>query len=196
MEENYAIRLCQEGDLDALGALFEAHRTAVLRTAYAIVRDRDLAEDVTQQVFIQLYRSIKRYDPSRPFAPWLHRIAANVSISELRRRKRPLVPMDEAAEFTSRQPTPHQESSDAEVRRAIWDAIGGLTPEHRAVIVLRYYRGFSEAEMAVALGCRKGTVKSRLHNALKRLGALLPEHLRESAFESDVDLSTTATIGR
>ena len=67
MQEQEAIRQCQAGELEALGVLFQLHQRAVFRTAYGIVRTRDLAEDVTQQVSIKLFSSIKGYDPSRPF---------------------------------------------------------------------------------------------------------------------------------
>ena len=77
MQELEAIRQCQAGEQEALGILFELHHKSVFRTAYGITRNYDLAEDVTQQVFIELFTAIKRYDPRRPFLPWLRRIAVH-----------------------------------------------------------------------------------------------------------------------
>ena len=169
MEEQEAILQCQAGNLVALGALFELHHHSVFRTSYGIVRRHDLAEDVTQQVFIELFTAIRRYDARRPFPPWLHRIAVHRSLDELRRRKERDVPIEAAAELPSPSTTPEQAAEDSELRSAVRNALGSLEPKHRAAVVLRYYQGFSEAETAVALGCRLGTVKSRVHYALRRL---------------------------
>ena len=159
--------------MSALGVLFQLHHQAVLRTAYGIVRRLDLAEDVTQQVFIELFSSMKRYDTQRPFRPWLHRIAVNLSLNELGRRKNRHVPIESARELRSTSASPEQAAEESELRAAIRNAVGALAPKYRAAVVLRYYHGFSEAEMAVALRCRPGTVKSRLHYALRRVGEML-----------------------
>ena len=174
--EREAILQCRDGDLAGLEVLFELHRLAVLRTAYGIVGSHHLAEDVTQQVFVELFNAIRRFDPERPFAPWLYRIVVNISLKELRRRHHRSLPLDEAAaDLPSLDPLPDLMAEESEVRSSIWAAIQALSPKQRAAVVLRYYHGFSEAEMAVALGCRRGTVKSRLHSALRRLEALLRE---------------------
>ena len=172
--EREAILRCQEGDLAGLGVLFELHRLAVLRTAYGIVGSSHLAEDVTQQVFVELFTAIRRFDPERPFAPWLYRVVVNISLKELRRRDHRSLPLEEAAaDLPSLDPLPDLVAEESEIRSSIWAAIQALSPKQRAAVVLRYYHGFSEAEMAVALGCRRGTVKSRLHSALRRLELLL-----------------------
>ena len=165
--------------------LFELHRLAVLRTAYGIVGSHHLAEDVTQQVFVELFTAMRRFDPERPFVPWLYRIVVNVSLKELRRRHHRSLPLDEAAaDLPSLDPLPDLIAEESEIRKAIWAAVQSLSPKQRAAVVLRYYHGFSEAEMAVALGCRRGTVKSRLHSALRRLEPLLRERgIPESVLE-------------
>ena len=172
--EREAILRCQDGDLAGLEVLFELHRLAVLRTTYGIVGAHHLAEDVTQQVFVELFTAIRRFDLKRPFAPWLYRIVVNISLKELRRRHHRSLPLDEAAaDLPSLDPLPDLVAEESEIRRSIWTAIQALSPKQRAAVVLRYYHGFSEAEMAVALGCRRGTVKSRLHSALRQLELLL-----------------------
>ena len=174
--EREAIHRCRDGDLAGLEVLFELHRVRVLRTAYGIVGRHHLAEDVTQQVFVELFTAIRRFDPERPFAPWLYRIVVNTSMKELRRRHHRALPLDDAtADLPSLDPLPDLIAEESEVRRVMWMAIQALSPKQRAAVVLRYYHGFSEAEMAVALGCRRGTVKSRLHSALRRLEVLLRE---------------------
>ena len=173
MQEQEAIRQCQAGEMAGLEVLFQLHHRTVFRTAYGIVWRHDLAEDVTQQVFIELFASIKRYDLTRPFPPWLHRIAVNRSLDELKRRKNRTVPLEAADDLLSLSTSPEQAAEESEQRAVIRDALGILDAKHRAAVVLRYYHGFSEAEMAVALHCRRGTVKSRLHYAIRRLREIL-----------------------
>ena len=173
MQEQEAIRQCQAGEMAGLGILFQLHHRAVFRTAYGVVRSYDLAEDVTQQVFIELFASIKRYDVTRPFPPWLHRIAVNRSLGQLRRPKNRAVPLEAAGDLPSPSTSPEQAAEESELRAVVRDALGTLDAKHRAAVVLRYYHGFSEAEMAVALHCRRGTVKSRLHYALRRVREIL-----------------------
>ena len=156
-----------------MGVLYELHHLAVFRTAYGILRSYDLAEDVTQQVFIEVFSSIKRYDLRRPFPPWLHRIAVHRGLDEIRRRKDRFIPIEAAGDLPSPYTSPEQTAEDSELRAAIRKAMGDLDPKHRAAIVLRYYQGFSEAEMAIALHCRRGTVKSRLNKARHRLREIL-----------------------
>ena len=173
-QEREAILQCQGGDVAGLKVLFELHRLGVLRTAYGVVGNSHLAEDIAQQVFAELFTAIRRFDPERPFAPWLYRIVVNISLKELRRREHRNLPLDEAAvNLRSRDPIPDLVAEESEARRSIWAAVQSLSPKQRSAVVLRYYHGFSEAEMAIALGCRRGTVKSRLHSALRRLESLL-----------------------
>ena len=105
-----------------------------------IVRSYDLAEDVTQQVFIELFASIGRYDVTRPFPPWLHRIAVSRSVDELRRRKNSNVPLEAVRDFQSPSTSPEHAAEESELRAAIRNAIGTLDAKYRAAVVLRYYR--------------------------------------------------------
>ena len=173
-QEREAILQCQGGDLAGLEVLVRLHQPVVLRTAYGVVGNSHLAEDIAQQVFVELFTALRRFDLDRPFAPWLYRIVVNISLKELRRRDHRNLALDEAAAARpSRDSLPDLVAEESEVRRALWAAVRSLSPKQRAAVVLRYYHGFSEAEMAVALGCRRGTVKSRLHSALRRLESLL-----------------------
>lgn len=171
MQEQEAIRQCQAGDQKALGTLFELHHLAVFRTAYGITGNYDLAEDVTQQVFIELITAIKRYDPKRHFLPWLHTIAVRRSLDELRRpaNRHKTIPDD----LPSPGPSPDVEAEKSEQLAAIWTAAGTLGPKHRAVLILRFYHEFSVAEISKALGCSSVTVRVRLHYARARLREIL-----------------------
>ena len=158
----------------ALGVLFEMHHLAVYRTAYGITLRHDEADDVTQDVFIELSTAIKRYDLKRPFFPWLHRISVRRSLDRIRRRKDRDVPIEDIIDLPTQTLPPDMEAERSLLNAAVWNAVAALEPKHRAAVVLRYYHGLSEAEMAVAMNCRHGVVKSRLHYARRRLGELLP----------------------
>ena len=120
--EQQAILRCQQGDLTGLEALFELHRQGVLRRAYGIVGRRGLAEDVTQQVFVELFTALKRFDRGRPFAPWLYRIVVNTSLKELR-RQRPALSLDaETLDLPSLEPLPDQTVEESDLRRSM---VGG-----------------------------------------------------------------------
>ena len=187
MQEQEAIRQCQAGEQKALGVLFQLHQQAVFQTAYGITRNYDLAEDITQQVFIELLTAIKKYDLNRPFPPWLHRIAVHRSLDELRRARLTTdrnSPMPDGVEFPEPGPDLEKRVIDSELAKSIWAAVGTLRPKHRAVVVLYYYHGFSEDEIAEALHCRTGTVKSRLHYARAHLRDAL-RGLREPPTDPD-----------
>lgn len=169
MNEQEAILQLKAGNICGLELLYQDHYEAVFRTAYGTVHNHDLAEDVTHEVFIELFTSIKRYDLRRPFRPWLHGVAVHLSLDAVKPHKYRAVPIEEAVDLPSADRSPEVLAEQSELRDAIWDALGLLDPKHRAAVVLRYYHGFSEAEIAVALRCPRGTVKSRLHYALGRM---------------------------
>ncbi len=138
--EREAILRCQEGDLTGLEVLFVLQRLAVLRTAYGIVGNHHIAEDVTQQVFVELFTAIRRFDPERPLAPWLYRIVVNISLKDLRRRHHRSLPLEEAAaDLSSLDPLPKYIAKDSEFRKSIWTAIPALRPRQRAAVV--YHQG-------------------------------------------------------
>ena len=168
LQEREAICAIKAGDIAALEVLYGLHCRAVFRTAYGILHSYDLAEDVTQQVFIEVSASIKRYNDRRPFRPWLHRIAVNLSFDAIKRDRR-YVPFEDADELESQSISPDDAAELSEKRAAVRKAIWSLSTKQRAAVVLYYYHSFSGAEVAEALCCSPGTVRSRLHYALVRL---------------------------
>ena len=174
-QEKEAIRQLKAGNLDGLEFLYELHHKTVFRTAYGIVHNHHRAEDVTQQVFIELFTAIKRYDLERPFLPWLYKVAVHKSLDRLKRRKYRDVTIEEISGLPSADLSPEEEAEQSETKVAIWNALGRLEPKHRAVVVLRYYHGYSGAEIAQIVGCPHGTVRRRLNTARRRLRVLLSE---------------------
>jgi len=163
--------LLQQGDLEALGALYDKHHQLVFRTILGIAKDAETAADVTQDVFLRLYRFADRVDPSRPLQPWLYRVAVNQANSWLRRRSRWLRVLQEMAGWlsTGAKPTPESQAEREDEWRWVGEAVAGLPAIQRAVVVLYYVNDLSVREIAEILGVPQGTVKSRLHYGRLRL---------------------------
>jgi RNA polymerase sigma-70 factor, ECF subfamily len=164
------IRDAQRGDADALEALFRRHWPRAHRAAYLVVHDAAAAEDIAQESFLAAIRALDRFDRRRPFGPWLHRIAVNRAIDWARaRRLRGEVAAgpDGAVGTGEGRAGPNGLSDD------VIAALSSLTPEHRAVVVLRYVCEFTPGEIAEMLGLPRGTVNSRLRRGLDRLRPLL-----------------------
>jgi RNA polymerase sigma-70 factor, ECF subfamily len=180
MEEYKAITGLKRGDISGLEVLVHRYQVRAVRAAYLVVRDRALAEDIVQAAFVRAYERIDQFDAKRPFGPWFLRIVVNDAVKIARRRER-TVSLEAAREGESalanlladHRPGPASLVESQATREAIWDALGQLPPPQRAAIVLRYYLGLSEAEMAASMACPPGTVKWRLHAARKRLRVLL-----------------------
>jgi RNA polymerase sigma-70 factor (ECF subfamily) len=144
------------------------------RAAYLITHDAGLAEDVMQSAFVQMVDRIHQFDSARCFEPWFMRIVVNMALKSVGRNANHL-PLDlEAADWLpDPQPGPAAALETADLERAVREALLALTPEQRAVIVLRYYLGYTEREMSQELGSPVGTIRWRLHAARKMLRGLL-----------------------
>ncbi len=175
MEEQKAIARLKRGDIGGLKALVHKYQVQAVRTAYLITRDRALAEDTVQAAFLRACERIGQFDAGRPFGPWFLRSVANDAVKSVTRSKRQIsLETGSLADLLADpNPGPAQVAEAADLRQTVWDALGKLPPAQRAAIVLRYYLGLSEAEMASELACPPGTVKWRLHAARKRLRRLL-----------------------
>jgi RNA polymerase sigma-70 factor (ECF subfamily) len=147
------------------------HESLAFRAAFVITGDAAEAEDAAQEAFVKAYRSMRRFRPGAPFRPWLMTIVAN----EARNRRkaagrRTSLALRAANEMVRENPISPEASVVAEERRSeLMRELEGLREEDRVVISCRYFLGLSEAETAAALGCAKGTVKSRTSRALGRL---------------------------
>ncbi len=162
------IRRCQAGDEEAFAWLFENFKNLVFRTAYLTLGNPLDAEDILQEVFVQLYRSMGNYDPTRgAFSTWLYRITVNRCLNIRRRRDFITHPLEELPDSIRREPI-LSESQHADVD-SVQHALGHLSIKLRVVIVLRYFWDLSNAEIAEILDLPLGTVKSRLNLALRAL---------------------------
>lgn len=136
-----------------------------------------LAEEIAQEVFVRLFRSLDSIRPGVDLGPWLRRVAANLSVDALRRRRRFADHVSIDALPPGHEPRAETGSDELvlldETRRLVWSALGRIAPERRDVVILRYVAGWSYAEIGRALDVPPGTVASRLHRALEELGRLL-----------------------
>ena len=163
--------------MDAFTGLVARHQHPALRVAYSLVGPD--AEDVVQEAMVKAYRNLARFRPGAPFRPWLLRIVANEASNRRRSAgRRAQLALRVAAQTPSEADattSPEDLAVAGERRRQLLDAVASLPEADRLVLAYRWFAELSEAEMAVALGCAPGTVKSRLSRALDRLRAALPE---------------------
>ncbi|MBI1280780.1 MAG: sigma-70 family RNA polymerase sigma factor [Anaerolineaceae bacterium] len=187
MDDKQAIQRLKRGDVHALSHLINTYQLRAIRTAYLITQDTALAQDVVQNTFVSVYRSIRSFDINRPFAPYFMQSVVNAAVrsAQIANRNTSLdVPDDEnesveTVPFIETEIQPDTIIETAETEALIWQVLGQLSATQRAVIVLRFYLDFSEAEIAEQLAIPTGTVKSRLHHAKRQLYSLLADHLEK-----------------
>ncbi|MBD0338659.1 MAG: sigma-70 family RNA polymerase sigma factor [Thermoleophilia bacterium] len=162
------IALARKGSGKAAAVLFDRYWPTAWAAAYAVTADRTLADDAAQDAFQRAFGALHRYDPTRPFGPWLKRIAVNRAIDQLRSARR-----RERAELHS---WSVGEQAGEDVRLwAVADAVSALAEGKRLVVVLHYWLDLPLEEVAGALGLPVGTVASRLNRALGELRVALGE---------------------
>lgn len=155
--------------------IVEAHSARVYRLAYRLTGNQHDAEDLTQEVFVRVFRSLSTYTPGT-FEGWLHRITTNLFLDMVRRRQRirfDALGEDAAERLASREPSPAQHFSDTHFDADIQQALDTLAPEFRAAVVLCDIEGLSYEEIAATLGVKLGTVRSRIHRGRSHLRAAL-----------------------
>jgi RNA polymerase sigma-70 factor, ECF subfamily len=154
------IRGAKRGSVDDFERLFREYWPRAYRAAYLVTGDAAAAEDIAQESFLAAVRNLDRFDRRRPFGPWLHRIVVNRAIDFTRSRR--LRAEVELADM-------HAAPSDPEPDDGTFGRIAALSPEHRAVVVLRYVLEYTPGEIAELLGLPRGTVNSRLRRGLDRM---------------------------
>lgn len=163
-------------DVAAFRALVEQHGDLIRRTAYLLVGDRALAEDLAQETFLHAWRGFDGLRDPTAAKSWLLAILAHQAATWRRRRRQVAVPIaalpasDEPGDPT---PGPLEAVEQREQHRFLADALAQLADDERQILVLRYYAELTVPEIAQVVGCPKGTVKSRLHRALAQVRRLI-----------------------
>lgn len=153
------VAAARSGSTSAVEALFDEHWLTAWRAAYSVTGRTDLADDAAQDAFVNAIRTLRRFDQSRPFAPWIAKIAVNRARDLLRaERRRNVAPLDGEAEAPAR----------VEVV-GLLEAVGALPREQREVVVMHHVLGFTLAEVAEIVGAPEGTVTSRLGRGVAQI---------------------------
>src|ERR1044072_2616624 len=179
------VKRCQSGDSEAFDELVVRYRTRIFGMIYNMVHSEQDAWDLAQDSFLKAWKSIKRFRGRSSFYTWIYRIVMNVTIDWLRKKQvkgggtefddgiqlREIDPASKTVPKT--EALPHQVMERDEIRSRIEKAIGQLSPEHRAVILMKEIDDMQYHEIAETLGCSIGTVMSRLFYVRKQLQTLL-----------------------
>jgi len=181
LEETEMISRCQRGDQEALKEIFDKYNKKVYRIAYGVVRQREEALDIVQEVFIKLFRSIKNFKGRSHFYTYLYRMVMNTAIDHARKTgKQTISSLDQEGSF---QPSDDLEKGperillQKELEERVRLAMDKLPAEQRAALIFRDVEGLSYQEMTEAMGCSIGTVMSRLHYGRKRIQELLKDYV-------------------
>lgn len=163
-----------QGDQDAYASIVYAYQDSVYNLCYRILGERGEAEDAAQEAFLRAYLNLSRYDRERSFKTWVLSIASNYCIDRLRRRRLQWMSLDDEPvadrlALHSADPEPEPATLDRERSQAIQKMLGELSPDYRAVVVLRYWYEYSYAEIADMLETTESAVKSRLFRARQAL---------------------------
>ena len=182
----HLVRRSRDGDQAAFAALVEAHQTVVFGTVLRLVYDRELAAEVSNRAFYKVYEHLASFDESRPFAPWLLRIAANEALNELRARRRETARTigGSAAEIEldrlSGDPDPGEVVARDERGNTVRDAVNRLPETQRVVVILRYFADLSYADIAELtqqsvnnVGVTLLRARDRLRTDLERQGVTI-----------------------
>lgn len=180
-EESEMISRCQQGDQEALKEIFDKYHKKVYRIAYGVVRHREEALDIVQEVFIKLFHSIKNFKGRSQFYTYLYRMTMNTAIDHARKTgKQFFSSLDEEGSFEPRdelEKGPERLLLQKELEERVKLAMNRLPAEQKAALIFRDVEGLSYQEMAEAMGCSIGTVMSRLHYGRKKMQELLKEYV-------------------
>ncbi len=178
----------QKGSREAFGKLVTHYHDMVYGLAYGVLNHREAALDVAQDVFLKVFHEISRFQGKSKFKTWLYRISVNAAIDQ-QRKIRPSDSID-ATDVSDEdgvaplvlvdlKQDPSESAHQEELKKVVAKALDKLTPEQRAILVLREWQGLSYEEIAEVLAIEIGTVMSRLFYARKRLGEILGEKFKK-----------------
>ncbi len=185
-DEKELLDRARKGDQAAFGQLVDRYYEMVYAVAFGVLRNREAARDVAQEAFIKAYKELANFEGKSKFKTWVYRITVNSAIDEQRRKKptdsldaTDVSDSDDEAPVIIKDPgrLPDDQAEQSELRTLIFKALDHLSPDHRAVLVLREWQELSYEEIAETLKIEMGTVMSRLFYARKKLAEVLAPKL-------------------
>ena len=186
LSESEAIERAKQGDAEAFEVLYNLHKRRVYSLCLRMTANTAAAEDLTQEAFLQLFRKIGTFRGESAFSTWLHRMAVNVVLMQLRKKGLPVVSLEDSLD--SEQETPKKELGTADPslagsidRLQLQRAVETLPPGYRTIFLLHDVEGYEHNEIADMVGCSIGNSKSQLHKARMKLRELLKTSRAEKA---------------
>ena len=181
-EREMIIRM-QQGEDEAFSWLFRKYQSRVLRMAYLISGNYADSEDIVQETFVKCYTYRRHLREPERFDPWLYQIMTRTAWRMVKKGRREQPAEEIREEEPLRTDAPLEAGIYSEERTALWEAVQSLELRQRTAVVLYYYNQMSTREIAKAMGCLEGTVKSRLHTARKNLKQKLDAWEKEALYE-------------
>lgn len=178
LTEAEAIEKAKLGDAEAFQVLYNLHKRRVYSLCLRMTSNTAQAEDLTQEAFLQLFRKIGTFRGESAFSTWLHRMAVNVVLMQLRKKSLPIVPLEDTIETEEDAPRKELGAADTQLagsidRLQLQGAIDRLPPGYKTIFVLHDVEGYEHNEIAEMVGCSIGNSKSQLHKARLKLRELL-----------------------
>lgn len=164
----------KNGDDAAFSELMQRHYKGVLNFVYRFTGGNSNSEDITQEVFLRVYRSIGRYEPEAKFTTWLYKIASNLCLTKLKKSKNNKMSLEEITEKTGEMPDPAVDSGDdllyrKQLKKRIFKALRNLPEKERLAVTMSKYNGFSYIEISEILECTVGAVKTHIYRGRMKL---------------------------
>src|SRR6201987_5336445 len=187
--EAEAIERAKQGDAAAFETLYQLHKRRVYSLCLRMVSNPSQAEDLAQEAFLQLFRKIGTFRGESAFSTWLHRMAVNVVLMQLRKKGLPIVPLEENIETEEETPRKEPGADDPRLagsidRMQLQRSIAALPPGYRMIFLLHDVEGYEHNEIAEIVGCSIGNSKSQLHKARMKLRDLLKMNRAEKTEKS------------
>jgi RNA polymerase sigma-70 factor, ECF subfamily len=178
LTEAQAIERAKQGDAEAFEVLYNLHKRRVYSLCLRMTANTAAAEDLSQEAFLQLFRKIATFRGESAFSTWLHRMAVNVVLMQLRKKGLSVVPLEDTIETEEDAPRKELGATDAKLagsvdRLQLQRAIDALPPGYKSIFVLHDVEGYEHNEIAEMVGCSIGNSKSQLHKARLKLRELL-----------------------
>ncbi len=166
------VRLCKKNRTEGYELLFSSYQRYIYSVCYGYAGDKEDALDLTQEVYLKIYRAMQSFDEGKPLQPWIKRITVNTCINHAQ-RKRPLTEELTESSQIDRSDTPEETAIRQSDTTTLQQALSGLPDRERMAIILRHMNGMSYAEIAGVMNCPLGTVRTYIHRARNMLRDIL-----------------------